>query len=109
MGVAQLFDLSGRTAVITGGSRGLGLQIAEALGEQGARLVLTARRQEQLDQAAARLRGQGVTVTATASDLSQPDAVDAFVDGVLERQDAIDILVNNAGATLGRPRRATPT
>ena len=108
MGVAQLFDLSGRTAVITGGSRGLGLQIAEALGEQGARLVLTARRQEQLDEAAATLRQQGVTVTATASDLSQPDAVAAFVDVVLEHHDAIDILVNNAGATWGAPAEEHP-
>jgi gluconate 5-dehydrogenase len=106
--VTQLFDLSGRTAVITGGSRGLGLQIAEALGEQGARLVLTARRQEQLDDAAATLRGQGVTVTARASDLSQPDAVAAFVDGVLDDHDAIDILVNNAGATWGAPAEEHP-
>lgn len=108
MGVAQLFDLSGRTAVITGGSRGLGLQIAEALGEQGARLVLTARRQEQLDDAAATLREQGVSVTARASDLSQADAVAAFVDGVLEDHDAIDILVNNAGATWGAPAEEHP-
>jgi NAD(P)-dependent dehydrogenase (short-subunit alcohol dehydrogenase family) len=106
--VTQLFDLSGRTAVITGGSRGLGLQIAEALGEQGAHLILTARRQEQLDEAVATLREQGVTVTATASDLSQHDAVEAFVDGVLEHHDAIDILVNNAGATWGAPAEEHP-
>ena len=108
MGVRELFDLSGRTALITGGSRGLGLQIAEALGEQGADLVLTARRQEQLDDAAAGLRALGVRVTAAASDLSRPEAVAAFVDLVLEQHDAIDILVNNAGATWGAPAEDHP-
>lgn len=101
MSVRELFDLQGRTAVISGGSRGLGLQIAEALGEQGADLVLTARRQEQLDDAATHLRAQGAAVTVVAGDLSEPDAVTAFVDEVLEGHEAIDVLVNNAGATWG--------
>ncbi len=101
MSVRELFDLQGRTAVITGGSRGLGLQIAEALGEQGAGLVLTARRQEQLDDAATHLRAQGAAVMVVAGDLSEPDAVTAFVDEVLEGHEAIDVLVNNAGATWG--------
>jgi gluconate 5-dehydrogenase len=108
VGVRELFDLSGRTAVVTGGSRGLGLQIAEALGEQGADLVLSARRQEQLDDAAATLRERGVRATAIASDLSRPEAVDAFVDRVLDEHDAIDILVNNAGATWGAPAEDHP-
>ena len=103
MSVRELFDLHGRTAVITGGSRGLGLQIAEALGEQGAELVLTARKVEQLDKAAAHLRGQGVEVSVVPGDLSEPDTVTAFVDAVLDRHEAIDVLVNNAGATWGAP------
>jgi gluconate 5-dehydrogenase len=81
----------------------LGLQIAEALGEQGADLVLTARKQEQLDEAAAHLRGQGAAVTVVAGDLSEPEAVAAFVDEVLDGHEAIDVLVNNAGATWGAP------
>ena len=60
MSVKQLFDLSGRTALITGGSRGLGLQVAEALGEMGARVVLTARKQDELDQAVAHLGKLGI-------------------------------------------------
>ena len=101
MSVRELFDLRGRTAVITGGSRGLGLQIAEAIGEQGANLVLTARKREQLDQAAAHLREQGAEVTVIPGDLSEPDTVEAFVDEVLDGHAAIDVLVNNAGATWG--------
>lgn len=108
MGVKELFDLDGRTAVVTGGSRGLGLQIAEALGEQGAQLVLTARKADQLEEAAGGLRDQGIAVTVLPSDLSQPDAPDAFVSQVLDRHDAVDILVNNAGATWGAPAEEHP-
>ena len=108
MGVRELFDLSGRTAVITGGSRGLGLQIAEALAEQGARVVLTARRAEQLDEAVGHLRDEGAQVTAFARDLSQREAVSSFVDEVLDEHDAIDILINNAGTTWGAPAEEHP-
>lgn len=108
VGVRELFDLGGRTAVVTGGSRGLGLQIAEALGEQGATLVLTARRREQLDAAAGHLRGRGVDVEVMASDLSQADAVEAFVEQVMADHDGVDILINNAGATWGAPAEEHP-
>jgi NAD(P)-dependent dehydrogenase (short-subunit alcohol dehydrogenase family) len=108
VGVRELFDLRGRTAVITGGSRGLGLQIAEALGEQGAALVLTARKRAQLDEAAAHLRGQDVDVSVVPGDLSEPQAVTAFVDEVLDRHGVIDVLVNNAGATWGAPAAEHP-
>jgi NAD(P)-dependent dehydrogenase (short-subunit alcohol dehydrogenase family) len=108
VGVRELFDLSGRTAVVTGGSRGLGLQIAEALAEQGARVVLTARKADQLDEAVGALRERGAEAIAFARDLSHPDAVTAFVDDVLEAHDAIDILVNNAGTTWGAPAEAHP-
>lgn len=108
MGVSELFDLRGRTAVVTGGSRGLGLQIAEALGEQGADLVLTARRTDQLDDAARSLRERGIAVTVVAYDLSQGENVDAFVSDVLGRHDGIDILINNAGTTWGAPAEEHP-
>ena len=70
----KLFDLSGRVALITGGSRGLGLQIAEALGEFGATLVLTARKQDELDAAVGHLSGHGIAASALAVDLSKVDA-----------------------------------
>jgi gluconate 5-dehydrogenase len=108
MSVTELFDLTGRTALVTGGSRGLGLQIAEALGEQGAQLVLTARRKDQLDEAADTLRGQGIAVTVLPCDLSQTDTIEAFVSTVLDRHAGVDILVNNAGATWGAPAEHHP-
>ena len=66
----NLFDLTGRTALITGGSRGLGLQIAEALGDYGAKIVLVSRKQADLDESVAHLKGRGVESTAIAADLS---------------------------------------
>jgi len=98
---ADLFDLTGRKAIITGGSRGLGLQIAEALGGMGAELVLTARKGDELDQAVEHLAGQGITAHAIASDQSKPEQIAAFVDKALATLGHVDILVNNAGATWG--------
>lgn len=106
--VQQLFDLTGRTALVTGGSRGLGLQMAEALGEAGARLVITARKQDELDQAAAHLRAAGIDVTPMVCDLSDEDQVIGLADRVLETFDHLDILVNNAGATWGAPAEDYP-
>ncbi len=103
MSVKKLFDLTGRVALITGGSRGLGLQIAEALGEMGARLVLTARKQGELDEAVKHLAGQKIDATAVACDLGKTDAIAPLVDTVLKQRGTIDILVNNAGATWGAP------
>jgi len=103
MSVKKLFDLTGRVAVITGGSRGLGLQVAEAFGEMGARLVLTARKQAELDQAVAHLDQQKIQATAIACDLSKTETIDPMVEGILGRLGRIDILVNNAGATWGAP------
>lgn len=94
----KLFDLSGRTALITGGSRGLGLQIAEALGELGARLVLSARKRGELEAAVAHLERLGVDATAIAWDLRETDP-GPLVDAVLERLGQVDILVNNAGTS----------
>jgi gluconate 5-dehydrogenase len=104
----ELFDLTGKTALVTGGSRGLGLQIAEALGEQGAKLVLSSRKQADLDEAVAHLKARGIEASAIAADLSQQSAVAPLVDEALQRLGAIDILVNNAGATWGAPAEDYP-
>ena len=98
----QLFDLSGRVALITGGSSGLGLQIAEALGEFGATVVIAARKQGQLDEAAAQIKASGVAKVITiATDLRSQANAQALSDKVMAQCGRIDILVNNAGATWG--------
>jgi gluconate 5-dehydrogenase len=108
MSVRKLFELDGRVALITGGSRGLGLQIASALGEMGARLALAARKQQELDEAAARLREQGCEVVTVAVDLQSPDAATPLVQRVLDAWGRLDVLVNNAGATWGAAAEAQP-
>jgi gluconate 5-dehydrogenase len=99
--VHKLFDLGGKTALVTGGSRGLGLQIAESLGEAGARIVLTSRKAADLEEAAAELKAKGITVSWIAGDASDPAQVQAVVAEAMQRLGRIDILVNNAGATWG--------
>lgn len=106
--IQQLFDLKGKTAVITGGSRGLGLQIAEALGEQGASLVITSRKQDELDEAVAHLKKMGISATAIAADLGKTEAIPAFVASAMGHLGHVDILVNNAGATWGSPAEDHP-
>ena len=103
MSVKKLFDIAGQVAMITGGSRGLGLQMAEALGEMGCRLAITARKQGELDEAAAHLKQMGIEVLTVAGDLSKFDTIPAMVDAVLAKYGSIDILVNNAGASWGAP------
>jgi NAD(P)-dependent dehydrogenase (short-subunit alcohol dehydrogenase family) len=104
----QLFNLDGKTALVTGGSRGLGLQIATALGEQGAKIVLSSRKQSELDEAVAQLTALGIHASAIAADLSQEAAVGTLVSGALQRLGHIDILINNAGATWGAPAEDHP-
>jgi gluconate 5-dehydrogenase len=106
--VQQLFDLSGRVALVTGGSRGLGLQIAEALGEAGAKIMLTSRKAADLEEAAAELSTKGIDARWIAADASQPDDVRRVVDETLQRVGHVDILVNNAGATWGAPAEDHP-
>lgn len=106
--LAGLFDLSGKVAVVTGGSRGLGLQIANALGEYGASLALVARKQAELDAAAEQLSAQGVNAVGFAADLGSPDAATALTERVLQRFERIDVLVNNAGAAWGAPAEDYP-
>ncbi|HEY0421518.1 MAG TPA: SDR family oxidoreductase, partial [Acetobacteraceae bacterium] len=96
-----LFDLSGRVALVTGGSRGLGLQIAEGLGEYGAAIALASRKQGDLDEAVAQLAGRGIAAYGIAADLRGPEAAAALAAEVMQRSGRIDILVNNAGATWG--------
>ena len=106
--IRQLFDLQGRTALVTGGSRGLGLQIAEALGEAGATIFLTSRKAGDLEEAAAHLKAKGIAVEWVAGDASRPEEVDRVAGEALQRLGHVDILVNNAGATWGAPAEDYP-
>ena len=108
MSVKQLFDLSGKIAIVTGGSRGLGLQMAEALGEMGARLAITARKADELAAAKARLEQQGIEVLTVIGDLSKFEQIPGLVGTVLEHYGKIDILVNNAGANWAAPAADYP-
>lgn len=108
MSVKNLFDLSGKVALITGGSRGLGLQMAEALGEMGAKIAITARKQAELDEAAAHLQARNVEVLTVAGDLSQFDSIPAMAERVIEHYGTVDILVNNAGTSWGAPAEEYP-
>jgi NAD(P)-dependent dehydrogenase (short-subunit alcohol dehydrogenase family) len=105
MNVKQLLDLSGRVALITGGSRGLGLQIAEALVEMGARVAVTARKKDELDAAVSRLGSQSM---AFVCDIGKREAIPLLADQVLGKFGKVDILVNNAGATWGAPAEDHP-
>ena len=106
--VQKLFDLSGKSALVTGGSRGLGLQIAEALGQAGARILLTSRKAGDLEEAAAHLQALGIDTRWVAADMSQPAEITRVADEALQRLGDIDILVNNAGATWGAPAEDHP-
>ena len=108
MSVKQLLDLSGRCAIVTGGSRGLGLQMAEALGEMGATLALTARKKDELDQAVGHLAKLGIKAHAWVCDIGKRDSIPAIFDQMLAKLGRVDILVNNAGAVWGAPAEDHP-
>ncbi len=108
MNVKQLLDLHGRTALVTGGSRGLGLQIAEALGEAGAKLALTARKKDELDGAVAHLAKLGIEAHAFACDIGKRESIAPVAEAILARFGTVNILVNNAGATWGAPAEDHP-
>ncbi len=108
MSVKKLLDLTGKTALITGGSRGLGLQIAEALGEMGAKVAITARKAGELAEAKAHLKGLGVEALTVVNDLQDTASVQPMVEQVLKSHGQIDILVNNAGAAWGAPAEDHP-
>lgn len=103
MKTQQLFDLTGRVAIITGGSIGLGRQMAEGLAEMGADLVLCARKKERCEQSAEELQRLGVSTLALGCDVRNPAAIQEAVDATLARFGRIDILINNAGASWGAP------
>ena len=103
MNVRQLFDLTGRTAIITGGSIGLGRQMAEGLAEMGANLVLCARKKERCEQTAAELQSLGVKTLALGCDVKNPAEVQAVVEAAISQFGRIDILINNAGTSWGAP------
>ena len=104
----QLLDLTGKTALITGGSRGLGAQIAAGLGEMGARIVISARKEDELEAACAQLRSGGVDASWIAADASREADISRLAQEATALLGPIDILVNNAGATWGAPAEAHP-
>jgi gluconate 5-dehydrogenase len=108
MKVQDLLSLKGKTALVTGGSRGLGLQMAEALGEMGAKLAITARKKDELDEAVAVLSKQNIDVTAFVCDIGKREAIGPLASDVLKKFGKVDILVNNAGATWGAPAEDHP-
>lgn len=99
----QLFDLQGRAALITGGSIGLGRQMAEGLAEMGASVALAARKKERCEQAAHDLEKLGVRAVALACDVKDPASVQQAVDATLAQLGRLDILINNAGISWGAP------
>jgi len=103
MNIQKLLNLSGRVAIITGGSVGLGRQMAEGLAEMGASLVLCARKKERCEQAAEELKQLGVKTLALGCDVKIPDHVKAVVDATVSSFGRIDILINNAGTSWGAP------
>lgn len=106
--IHQLFDLKGRTALVTGGSRGLGLQMAQALGEAGARVMLSSRKASDLEQACAELQDAGIDARWIAADCADEADIRRLAAETLERMGPVDILVNNAGATWGAPAEDHP-
>ena len=106
--MSTLFDLTGKVALITGGSRGLGLNMAEGLGEMGARVAITARKAGELEEARAHLEAKGIRVDTFPHDLSKHATIPALVEAVTGKVGAPDILVNNAGTTWAAPAETHP-
>jgi NAD(P)-dependent dehydrogenase (short-subunit alcohol dehydrogenase family) len=103
MNTRKLFDLTGRVAIITGGSVGLGRQMAEGLAEMGASLVLCARKKERCEQAAQELQRLGVETLALGCDVKDPASIRSVVDAAVSKFGRIDVLINNAGTSWGAP------
>jgi NAD(P)-dependent dehydrogenase (short-subunit alcohol dehydrogenase family) len=108
MSVREMFELGGRVALITGGSRGLGLQIAIGLGEMGAKIAISARSPAELEEAKSHLEKHGIDVLTVVNDLSDTAQAPALVEAVRARFGAIHILVNNAGTSWGAPAEQLP-
>ena len=99
--VISLFDLSGRTAIVTGGSRGIGKEMAEGLAEAGANLVLCARRPEWLDKTTEEFTSRGFQVESALCDVSKAAEVEKVIAAAVSRFGSVDVLVNNAGTSWG--------
>lgn len=108
MSVLDLFKLDGKTAIVTGGGRGLGAQIAEAYAEAGANVVVCSRDLESCESMSAKLKGMGVDSLAFQCDVTDPEQVKRVVDGTKQHFGRIDILVNNSGASWGAPVEEMP-
>jgi gluconate 5-dehydrogenase len=106
--VQQLFDLTGKTALVTGGSRGLGLQMAHALGEAGAKIMISSRKADDLERAVAELQDAGIDARWIAADCAQETEIERLANETLHRMGDVDILVNNAGASWGAPAEDHP-
>jgi len=106
--VKQLFDLTGKTALVTGGSRGLGLQLAHALGEAGARIMLSSRKEADLQAAASELKHAGIDVQWLAADCANEKDIHRLAAETLQAFGHVDVLVNNAGAAWGSPAEDHP-
>ncbi len=106
--IQQLFDLTGKTALVTGGSRGLGLQLAQALGEAGAKIMLSSRKAHDLEEAAAELKASGIDVQWIVADCAKESEIRALADETINRLGHVDILINNAGAAWGAPAEDHP-
>jgi gluconate 5-dehydrogenase len=104
----ELFDLAGKTAIVTGGGSGIGRDMAQALAEGGANVVLCSRKVERCEQAAAEIAELGVRTLAMRCDVREPDDVHSVVERTREELGRIDILVNNAGTVWGAPPEETP-
>jgi NAD(P)-dependent dehydrogenase (short-subunit alcohol dehydrogenase family) len=102
------FNFTGEVALITGGSRGLGLEIAQAFGAAGATVVITARREQWLNEAEQYLKSQGISVYSFVCDVANASSVEQVVAQTLEKCGKIDVLVNNAGLTWGAPAETMP-
>lgn len=99
--IKDLFDLSGKTAIVTGGSRGIGKEMAEGLAEAGANVMLCARRSEWLDTTVAEFADRGFSVAGKTCDVSKADDVQALIEKTVSRFGSVDVLVNNAGVSWG--------
>ena len=99
--IQQLFDLTNRVAVVTGGSRGLGQEFAEGLAEAGASLMICARREQWLTPTLEEMRGRGFRIEGRVCDVTDPQQVDSVIAATLEAYGRIDILINNAGISWG--------
>lgn len=102
------FDFQGEIVMVTGGSRGLGLEIANAFGQAGAKVVITARREQWLNEAENFLKDQGIAVDAMICDVADAGSVEQLVQQTIEKNGKIDVLVNNAGLTWGAPAETMP-